>query len=278
MLHHWYARKSLAFNTSNYNRPAVEWPNFEFWSTTLNHLGLFAKFWQPGTVKTRLAVSIGDLAASKVYRAFVFHSLNRHRDSANTRTVVFTPIEKKSDFRKTIPASWGLVPQSSGDLGFRMKSFFESQMKSRQESAAQENDDSVKIVIIGADCPQLETARLQMAFDKLDETPVVIGPSTDGGYYLLGMRNKCFDIFADIKWSTPTVFAATVGHLERQGIEYQTLPPLTDVDEFEDLLALQSELESCHSHNGLDQLDKELLERVQEATVLGPPAPVAESE
>ena len=159
-----------------------------------------------------------------------------------------------------------------------MKSFFESQIEARTTSGEKEYDGSIKIVVIGADCPQLDTARLQMAFDKLDESSVVIGPSTDGGYYLLGMRDQCFDIFADIEWSSAKVFSATVEHLNQQGIGFQTLPALTDVDEFENLVVLQSDLEWLQGKNGLDELDRELLERIREATALGPTTRVGESQ
>jgi hypothetical protein len=83
---------------------------------------------------------------------------------------------------------------------------------------------------------------VERAFAELDQAPVVIGPSVDGGYYLLGMRESCFDIFKDIEWSTSTVLASTVEHLNRQEIEFTMLEPLEDVDELDSLLGLEEKM------------------------------------
>ena len=240
----------------------------------MNQLGLFAKFWQPGTVKTRLAVGIGEQSACKLYRAFVFHLIERLRDSADQRTVVFSPRERQSDFQKSIPSYWKLWPQSSGNLGTRMSTFFRDQFKFKSTEVEDELSPH-KIVIIGADCPQLDAHLVQSAFDLLDAAPVVIGPSNDGGYYLIAMRQKCFDIFAGIEWSAETVFSRTAQRLEELKIEFLTLPTLTDVDDLESLLALESELVTReigepglgeYRSEALDRLDRQLLEKIRNAT------------
>ena len=141
----------------------------------MNHLGLFAKFWQPGTVKTRLAKSIGEQAACKVYRCFVDHLLDRLQSTGDTRCVVFSPPEKQSDFRSAIDDSWDTLPQSDGDLGVRMGTYFEFQLK--QMVAAMNPDATVaiaKVVIIGADCPLLDSTIVSAAFDLLDQAPVAV--------------------------------------------------------------------------------------------------------
>ena len=232
----------------------------------MNQLGLFAKFWQPGAVKTRLAASVGTEAACKLYRAFVFHLLSRHRDCGDTRTVVFSPCEKESEFRKAIPDSWNLTPQSSGDLGERMKAFFESQFELKQNIPGRDDQEPDKILIIGADCPRLENSRIEESFALLDRVSVVLGPCNDGGYYLLAVRDKCPNIFSGIPWSTSSVFERTIQQLEQQGINYHTLDPLTDVDELENLFDLQSDLESLQVRQNLDQLDLDLLGRIREVT------------
>jgi rSAM/selenodomain-associated transferase 1 len=240
----------------------------------LNQLGLFAKFWQPGTVKTRLAADIGEQTACELYRAFVFHLVERLCDSADERSIVFSPSEREQDFRKSVPTNWKLCPQSSGDLGTRMHSFFRDQFES--ELLLDRNDSSPhKIVIIGADCPQLDPCLVQSAFDRLDKAPVVIGPSNDGGYYLIAMRGRCIDVFADIEWSTETVFERTARRLRELNVEFQTLPALTDVDDLTSLLALKSELENREFQEPLaakpvtqvlDSLDRRLLNKIQLAT------------
>lgn len=232
----------------------------------MNQIGLFAKFWQPGTVKTRLAASIGASAACDLYYAFVSHLINRFEDIGDTRTVVFSPPDRESEFRNSIPDAWALCPQSAGDLGNRMKSFFVNQFAQINNKSNQPN----KIVVIGADC-HLAPDQIQAAFDLLDDTSVVLGPSTDGGYYLIAMRDTCFDVFANIEWSTEMVFDQTVRHLNDQQVKFETLPPMTDIDELDSLVALESELMSRRTNGSLDKLDVELLDRISEATAHGPP-------
>ena len=97
------------------------------------------------------------------------------------------------------------------------------------------NHDFQKVVLIGSDCAQLTQAIIDQAFTALDDNDVVIGPSEDGGYYLLGMRRFFGDLFAGIEWSTPTVFEETVGRVQSQGCSLELLPTLNDIDTEEDL-------------------------------------------
>ena len=228
----------------------------------MNHLGLFAKFWQPGTVKTRLAKSIGDQAACKVYRCFVNHLLERHQATGDTRCVVFSPPEKQSDFRSAIDEAWDISPQSSGDLGVRMGTYFESQFKQMADSNSGEAGATTKVVIIGADCPLLDSAIISAAFELLDQAPVVIAPSRDGGYCLIAMNNqlgKVPDLFSGVDWGTSTVLNQTLEHLKRQKVDYRLMEPLNDVDEIEDLLELKSDLES----QTRDDLNEQLFKQVE---------------
>jgi rSAM/selenodomain-associated transferase 1 len=234
-------------------------------SKTLNQLGLFAKFWQPGTVKTRLAASIGNLAAGQVYQTFLFHLLKRHGNSADSRWVVFSPPERESEFRDSISGAWDFVPQSSGDLGQRMQSFFQQQFE-RMNGERIPDSEASKVVVIGADCPQLSPAALQSAFAALDDNRVVIGPSTDGGYYLIGIRDQCLPIFSEIAWGTSSVLHQTRKQLDEQQIKYELLSPLTDVDQVEDLLELVADLERRKTLGQLDSLDLQLYENIQNST------------
>lgn len=230
----------------------------------MNHLGLFAKFWQPGTVKTRLAKSIGDQAACQVYRCFVNHLLDRHQLTGDSRCVVFSPPEKRSDFREAISDAWDVFPQSAGDLGDRMGSYFRARLETESEG---QDRDSIpachKVVIIGADCPLLDGGVVSTAFDLLDQVPVVIEPSHDGGYCMIAMSNpaggRLPDLFSDVDWGTPTVLEQTIAHLKRQQVEFHLMDPVNDVDEIEDLFELKSDLES----RSRDALDEKLFEEVK---------------
>lgn len=115
--------------------------------------------------------------------------------------------------------------QQGDGLGQRMKGAF------RQTFA----DDFDKVVIIGSDCSGLSTSIIQQAFRLLEEQDVVVGPSQDGGYYLLGMRKFYPALFEQIKWSTSVVCEQTTDRLEKIGASYQLLPVLNDIDTAEDL-------------------------------------------
>ena len=230
----------------------------------MNHLGLFAKFWQPGSVKTRLAKSIGDQAACKVYRCFVNHLLDRHQLTGDSRCVVFSPPETRSEFREAVSDRWDVSPQSAGDLGDRMGTYFRSRL---EPGSGEENSDSSercsKVVIIGADCPLLDGAVVSTAFDLLDQVSVVIEPSRDGGYCMIAMSNptggQLPDLFSDVNWGTPSVLDQTLAHMKRQQVDYHLMDPVNDVDEIEDLLELKSDLDS----RSRDELDDKLFEEVK---------------
>lgn len=224
---------------------------------------MFVKFWQPKAVKTRLAAGLGDVQASEMYRDFVFHLLVRHSSSCDSRELVFSPESRISEFRQILPRAWDLTPQSDGDLGTRMRRFFEDQF-SRTDSP---DDAGIKhkVIVIGTDCPQLDREIIESALLALDDASVVIGPSTDGGYYLIGMSEMSVDVFTDIAWSTSDVLTQTIARLDERQIRYHLLAPLTDIDERGDLMKLEYELRNQERDGILDELDLQLLIRIKRA-------------
>ena len=223
------------------------------------HIALFAKFWRPGKVKTRLAVTLGNRVASQVYFQFLSHLLRQLEQAADRRTVVFQPEASRLEFSRLCDGQWELEPQSDGDLGNKLNRFFSRALR-RQTVGASEPPNR-KVVVIGSDCPRLNHARVEQAFEALDRQKVVVGPSCDGGYYLIGMRNQVLDIFQGISWSTPQVLAETIRRLEKMSVGFELLPEMSDVDEIEDLQALMRELSE-----ETDQADRELLERLTKIT------------
>ena len=210
-----------------------------------NHLGLFAKFWEPGRVKTRLAATLGDELACELYQIFLFHLLETVVSVTDQTTVVFSPANQQADFRAAISPDWSLEAQSEGDLGDRMRNFFSKRLPSGGSanggSAAQQ---ATKVIAIGADCPQLPASEIQNAFDLLDDNDVVIGPSTDGGYYLIGMQGSLTEVFDGIDWSTPAVLPQTLDRLDKQNKSHSLLAERTDVDDQNDLQQMLAELSS----------------------------------
>ena len=219
----------------------------------MQQFGIFAKYWEPGKVKTRLAAHIGKAGASQVYRSFITTMLRRFCNAATVRIVAFTPPEHESEFRKIVDENWLVIPQTSGNLGQRMRAYFE-QAFARGASQA---------VLVGSDSPSLPTETVTQAFCLLETKPVVLGPTTDGGYYLVGASTEVPPIFDDIDWSSSRVWQQTVDCLERNVVDFAVLPEWYDVDDLDDLRRLNNELtqlkQSDHSWKELAEIVRQTL-------------------
>ena len=214
---------------------------------------MFAKYWEPGKVKTRLAAQIGKTAASQIYRGFITTMLRRFCNAATTRVVAFTPVERESEFAKIVDKKWQLTAQITGDLGQRMRAYFE-QAFSRGAS---------QVVLVGSDSPSLPEEIVPQAFQLLETNRVVLGPSSDGGYYLVGASKGVPPIFDGIDWSSSRVWQQTVDCLERNDVDFAVLREWYDVDDLDDLRRLSKELtqlkQSDHSWNELDEIVSQTL-------------------
>lgn len=193
---------------------------------------MFAKFWEPGAVKTRLAAAIGGPSAARVHQACVHTLITRFKRTSDRRVVCFAPAGFGEEFAAIAGPAWQVQPQCAGDLGQRMRHYFEKSFAAGVDSA----------VLIGSDSPTLPIAYVEEAFDRLAESPVVLGPSDDGGYYLIGLSRDIPDIFQGIDWSTSEVWRQTVGRLQAAGQSYYELPRWYDIDTVDDLLRLRDEL------------------------------------
>jgi rSAM/selenodomain-associated transferase 1 len=217
-------------------------------------LGVFGKHWAPGTVKTRLAETIGREAAAELYRAFLVRTLERFSGAAHACVLAFWPPERHDAFEFAQVAGWRLQPQTPGDLGHRMQAFFAEAFSSGAE----------RVVLIGSDSPTLPWEYVADAFDRLESNDAVLGPACDGGYYLVGAARETPPIFDNIPWSTADVFRETIACLERARIPFALAPEWCDVDQHSDLIRLQHELHSLAASNPgwrplRDQLDQILL-------------------
>lgn len=202
-------------------------------------LGVFAKFWQPGRVKTRLAAELGDSAAAALSRAFLEATLSRMAGLAAHREVCFSPADRQPEFRKMVPPGWTLSPQVEGKLGERIEAFFDRAFDRGAE----------RVVLIGSDSPNVPREYAANAFAALEHVAVVLGPAADGGYYLVGARMSTPPVFRDIAWSTPAVWGQTLAALDRAGLRggdgYALLPEWNDIDTLDDLRKLRQELARC---------------------------------
>ncbi len=204
-------------------------------------LGLFAKYWQPGHVKTRLAADIGEVAASRLSREFLVTLVRRFSAAAERPCLVFHPDSRRAAFAELAAASslhpWSLVPQSAGDLGNRLAAFFEGAFAAGAQ----------RVVVIGGDSPTLPAAQLSQAWQALEEHDLVLGPTEDGGYYLVGATAPTPPIFDHIPWSTPDVWETTVARAATCGRRLAVLPTWYDIDELQDLVRLRDELSTADS-------------------------------
>lgn len=185
-------------------------------------LGMFAKEPIPGRVKTRLAASIGAAPAADVYQAFVGDLIEKHGNTGDRRVLSYAPNTASAQAWATRVGgkNFEVSPQSSGDLGTRMQSFF--------DTAFTVGND--RVVLIGSDSPNLPVAIVEQAFESLLENDVVLGPAMDGGYYLVGQRVESRNIFEGIEWSSERVFEQNCERIESLNASLGVLPEWFDVD------------------------------------------------
>lgn len=184
---------------------------------------LFVKNSEKGKVKTRLAKTVGDQRALNVYEQLVKITKAAATEVASERQVWYSNFVEDNDFFKS--DDFGKRVQAGRNLGERLK------------FAASEAFETgyCKVVIIGSDCPDLNGDILEEAFQKLDEHDVVLGPSVDGGYYLIGLTGSYPELFDDIAWSTSGVLNQTKEKLVKYRLSWSELEQLNDIDNEEDL-------------------------------------------
>ena len=181
-------------------------------------LAVFLKAPRPGTVKTRLAAEIGERQALRLYRVMAGRALAAAVEADFETTIWFTPADALAEMRYWLGEQWTLRPQASGDLGARLAAAEQSVAPGRGWLA------------IGADCPGLDASLLDVASAIVARDEVALGPTYDGGYYLIGGRTPLPGLFAGMPWSTSGVLAETRARLARAEMRWRELPTLRDVD------------------------------------------------
>lgn len=194
---------------------------------TRKGLIIFAREPLPGTVKTRLAATIGNEVSAELYQAMLLDVLEASRKLTDVETVIFWDCEDKSLPQLAECYRCRSRRQGDGELGQRMQTAF----------AEMFSDGFSRCCIIGSDAPDLPLAYLQQAFDLLesDSTDTVFGPSSDGGYYLLGLKRVIPQLFTGIAWSTPLVLDQSLTASQTAGVTTALLPEWHDIDTLQDL-------------------------------------------
>ena len=193
-------------------------------STPLNTaLIIFVRNAELGKVKTRLAKVIGNKKALTVYQLLLKHTQQITIPLNCKKFVYYADHVDEHDLWSSI--DYIRRQQFGNDLGERMSNAFERLFKQGFQ----------RILIIGSDCYQLQTEIIQEAIDLLNTHPVVMGPTFDGGYYLLGMNYFIPELFTGKAWSTDQVAKQTIEDLNQLDLSFTLLKQLHDVDEVTDL-------------------------------------------
>jgi rSAM/selenodomain-associated transferase 1 len=203
------------------------------WKCALNDaLLVFARYPRLGQVKTRLGSIYTPQECLALHEAFTLDTLERTALLSVDRTAFFAGCEKERAelyLHRNNFEDVGVECQAGDDLGERM---WNAWRKFSSEYS--------RVVIVGTDAPTVPLQHIRAAFRVLEEKPVVLGPVSDGGYYLIGMSRGRKELFFDIPWGTSRVFEQTVARLSP--CEYALLPVWYDIDLPEDLRRLAQDL------------------------------------
>jgi len=188
---------------------------------------VFQKNLIAGRTKTRLAATIGNEKALLVYKQLILITTNVLINLPFDKLIYyseFIPLDIEDKEIETTAKTLVLV-QYGNDLGARMLNSFSDQFKMGYS----------RLIIIGTDCPDLNSELLLNAFNALESHDIVIGPAADGGYYLLGMSKLYPELFEGVEWSTSEVYGQTLYIISKLGLSFSLMPVLRDLDNEDDL-------------------------------------------
>ncbi len=208
----------------------------------MDALAIFAKAPMVGQVKTRLCPPLTPKQAAELYCCFLLDILENVSVLPDISIfLAFTPAGAEAIFHPFLSRQVELVPQRGDSLGERMANTLGDLLA----------EGFKRVAITGSDLPTLPVSHLREAFRLLykENTDVVLGPSEDGGYYLIGARTLYPPLFEGITWSTPTVLSQTCKRAESLGLRVAFVPPWYDVDTRDDLQRLIADLgnPTCYS-------------------------------
>ena len=192
------------------------------------HLIIFTRYPQPGKTKTRLIPALGVEGAANLQRQMTEYTLSNVKELCKSTAISFEV--RFADGNLQLMQSWlgtelNYQLQGEGDLGKRMQNSFLNAF----------NRGAQRVVIIGIDCPGVDTEVLAEAFEKIPDCDLLLGPAVDGGYYLIGLKRVIGELFINIDWGTAKVLQQTVDIAEQLNLSVGYLRTLADVDRPEDL-------------------------------------------
>jgi rSAM/selenodomain-associated transferase 2/rSAM/selenodomain-associated transferase 1 len=189
---------------------------------------IFTRYPEPGKVKTRLIPVLGKEGAASLHQAMTERTLMWAKSLSRKKPdliEIWFEGGNRQRMEEWLGPEFNYFPQGGGDLGERMaRAFQENFQRGKKE-----------VVLVGADCPELTTFHGQAAFDALKNHDLVLGPTNDGGYYLIGLKRMVPKIFRSVAWGTDTVHHETQERAKNKGISVKNLNILHDVDVPQDL-------------------------------------------
>ena len=194
----------------------------------MDALIIFSKIPIPGTVKTRLIGTITDEEAAEFANAMLLDLFDKFKNSEFKVFYSYAPVGKLSQIIESIPSSFEVFPQRGDSMGTKMYASMEYVFKHGYE----------KVVLVGADIPQLSENLVLKAFKSLDKSDVTISPTYDGGYYLIGAKDVMpmeHVLLSDIRWSTKSVYDTTLEVIKAKKLSVHEGVVLSDIDLADDI-------------------------------------------
>ncbi|MFQ4138079.1 TIGR04282 family arsenosugar biosynthesis glycosyltransferase [Nodosilinea sp. PGN35] len=189
---------------------------------------MFTRYPEPGRTKTRLIPHLGAAGAATLQRQMAEHVLHQVTAAAQALPLaveVHFAGGSVAQMQQWLGDTVTYRAQSSGDLGDRLVAAFRQSFELGRPGA----------IAVGSDCPALGAHHLEAALQALERGAVALGPATDGGYYLIGLRQLEPALFETIAWGTERVLEQTLAAATARGLAVELLPPLTDIDTPADL-------------------------------------------
>ncbi len=199
-----------------------------------DRLIVFGRYPAPGRTKTRLIPALGPAGAADLHRRLTEKTLKTVSAFTGQYGIGVEVCFEGGSERKMmrwLGSGINFSYQSPGNLGSRMQAAFSDAFK----------NGFTHVVLVGTDIPELRKDHLKIAFDALSDYDIVLGPSTDGGYWLIGLKRPTH-VFHDINWGTGTVLNQTIALARKDGLKFCLLDPLDDLDTVEDLKRLRPDV------------------------------------
>jgi len=199
-----------------------------------DRLIVFGRYPVPGRTKTRLIPVLGPTGAAELHRILTENTLKTVKAFTESHWISYEVCFEGGSVDKMLRwlgSGIHFSKQHKGDLGRRMQFAFADAFRNGFK----------RVVLVGTDIPELRKDHLKSAFDALSDHDIVLGPSTDGGYWLIGLRGQV-DVFRGIDWGTKEVLEQTLDLAKQQGRKICLLDPLDDLDTTDDLKVLNSDI------------------------------------